>query len=80
MEEVEFCGHILREGRRSPAPGKLLPIQKWEIAHSVTALRGFLGLKIITPSMFQGMQKRQVPHGKIKASLRVREERVNICP
>ncbi len=26
MEEVEFCGHILREGRRSQAPGKLLSI------------------------------------------------------
>ena len=25
--EVEFCGHILREGTRRPAPGKLLPIQ-----------------------------------------------------
>ncbi len=24
MNEVEFCGHILREGRRSPALGKLL--------------------------------------------------------
>jgi hypothetical protein len=30
-KEVEFCGHILREGRRSPATGKLLSIQKWEI-------------------------------------------------
>ena len=30
MREVEFCGHILRDGTRSPAPGKLLPIQKWE--------------------------------------------------
>ena len=44
MEEVEFCGHILRQGKRSPAPGKLLPIQKWEIPHCVTALRGFLGM------------------------------------
>ena len=44
MEGVEFCGHILREGKRSPAPGKLIPIQKWEIPHTVTALRGFLGL------------------------------------
>ena len=26
--EVEFCGHVLREGRREPAPGKLLSIQK----------------------------------------------------
>jgi hypothetical protein len=44
MGEVEFCGHILREGRRSPAPGKLLSIQKWELPGTVTALRGFLGL------------------------------------
>ncbi len=43
MGEVEFCGHILREGRRSPAPGKLLSIQKWELPGTVTALRGFLG-------------------------------------
>ncbi len=26
MKEVEFCKHILREGRRSPAPEKLLSI------------------------------------------------------
>ena len=44
MQEVEFCGHILREGRRSPAPGKLLAIRKWEMPRTVTALRGFLGL------------------------------------
>ena len=42
--EVEFCGHLLREGRRSPAPGKLLPIQLWELPQTVTELRGFLGL------------------------------------
>ncbi len=44
MREVEFCGHVLREGRRSPAPGKLLSIQKWELPGTVTALRVFLGL------------------------------------
>ena len=44
MREVEFCGHILREGRRSPAPGKLLALQKWELPKTVTQLRGFLGL------------------------------------
>ena len=44
MREVEFCGHVLREGRRSPAPGKLLAIQKWELPRTVTQLRGFLGL------------------------------------
>ncbi len=26
MGDVEFCGHILREGRRSASPGKLLSI------------------------------------------------------
>ena len=36
--------HILRVGRRSPAPGKPLAIQKWELPQTVTALRGFLGL------------------------------------
>ena len=42
--EVEFCGHILHEGRREPAPGKLLSIQRWELPRTVTQLRGFLGL------------------------------------
>ena len=44
MTEVEFCGHILKEGRREPAPGKLLSIQRWELPKTVTQLRGFLGL------------------------------------
>jgi hypothetical protein len=42
--KVEFCGHVLTQGRRSPAPGKLLPIQQWELPQTVTELRGFLGL------------------------------------
>ena len=44
QRRVEFCGHILSEGKRSPAPGKLAPIQLWELPETVTALRGFLGL------------------------------------
>ena len=44
MMEVEFCGHILSEGKRRPAPGKLLAVQKWELPKTVTQLRGFLGL------------------------------------
>ena len=44
VKEVEFCGHILREGTRRPAPGKLLSIQKWEVPKTITQLRGFLGL------------------------------------
>ena len=42
--EVEFCGHILRDGQRFPGPGKLIPLQKWEIPTTITALRSFLGL------------------------------------
>ena len=44
MAEVEFCGHVLSAGRRKPAPGKLLALQKWELPQTVTELRGFLGL------------------------------------
>ena len=44
MREIEFCGHILSAGKRRPAPGKLLSIQKWELPQTVTQLRGFLGL------------------------------------
>ena len=44
MKEVEFCGHILSEGKRRPAPGKLMALQKWELPMVVTQLRGFLGL------------------------------------
>jgi len=29
MREVEFCGHILSEGKRRPATGKLLALQLW---------------------------------------------------
>ena len=42
--EIQFCGHILREGKRSPAPGKLLPLQQWDLPKTITELRAFLGL------------------------------------
>jgi hypothetical protein len=44
VESVEFCGHIITCGTRSPAPAKLLSIQKWEVPSTVSVLRGFLGL------------------------------------
>ena len=43
-KRAHFCGHVLREGTRRPAPGKLLPIQKWALPATVSQLRGFLGL------------------------------------
>lgn len=42
-KRVEFCGHVLENGSRSPAPGRLMAIQKWERPTTVTALRSFLG-------------------------------------
>ena len=42
MREVEFCGHILKEGRRQPAPGKLLSIQMG-VAHNSDSFAGIFG-------------------------------------
>ena len=44
MQEVEFCGHLMRDGQRRPAPGKLMAIQKWTCPQVVSHLRGFLGV------------------------------------
>ena len=44
MKQVEFCGHMLVDGKRFPAPGKSLALQKWQLPEVVTQLRGFLGL------------------------------------
>ena len=43
VREVEFCGHVLREGQRYPAPGKLRALEKWEMPKTLSELRGFLG-------------------------------------
>ena len=41
---VEFCGHVLKNGTRRPAPGKMLALERWEEPDNVRKLRGFLGL------------------------------------
>jgi hypothetical protein len=43
VPEVEFCGHILRNETRSPAPGKLCAIENWERPKNISELRAFLG-------------------------------------
>lgn len=43
VREVEFCGHILGNGTRRPAPGKLMAIEKWEVPKTISELRAFLG-------------------------------------
>ena len=44
VPSVEFCGHVLVNGTRRPAPGKMFPLERWEKADNVPQLRGFLGL------------------------------------
>ena len=39
-----FCGHVLENGTRRPAPGKMLALECWEKPYNVRELRGFLGL------------------------------------
>ena len=43
VKSVEYCGHILEAGRRRPAPGRLMAIEKWERPKNISALRAFLG-------------------------------------
>jgi hypothetical protein len=43
VKKVAFCGHVLGGGERTPEPGKLMAIEKWEVPKVVTELRGFLG-------------------------------------
>ena len=41
---VDFCCHVLENGTRRPAPGKMLALEGWEKPDNVQELRGFLGL------------------------------------
>ena len=44
VRSVEFCGHVLENGTRLPAPGKMLALERCEKPDNVRELRGFLGL------------------------------------
>ena len=44
VRSVEFCGHVLENGTRRLAPGKMLALECWERLDNVRELRGFLGL------------------------------------
>ena len=44
MRRVEFVGHVLGGGRRTPAHGKLAAVQRWTLPANVSSLRAFLGL------------------------------------
>ena len=57
VKEVEFCGHILGNGQRKPAPGKLRAIEKWELPMTISALRAFWGLRTTIVRISMGMQK-----------------------
>ena len=44
VRSVEFCGYVLENGTRRPAPGKMLALERWDKPDNVRELRGFLGL------------------------------------
>ena len=44
VRSVEFCGHVLKNGTRRPAPGKMLALERWEKPDNIQGLWGFLGL------------------------------------
>ena len=54
VPEVEFCGHILRNGTRKPAPGKLSAIERWEVPKTISELRAFLGFTNYYSSYVEG--------------------------
>ena len=43
LQSVEFCGSILEDGTRRPAPGKMAALQLWERPKTITQHRAFLG-------------------------------------
>ena len=43
LQSVEFCGSVLEDGTRRPAPGKMAALQLWERPKTITQLRAYLG-------------------------------------
>ena len=43
MRQVEFCGHMLENGTKRPAPGKLMAVERWPPPRNITEARSFLG-------------------------------------
>jgi hypothetical protein len=54
VPEVNFCGHILRDGKRRPAPGRLSAIENWEVPRTIHELRAFLGFTNYYSSYVKG--------------------------
>ena len=44
VRSVEFCGHVLKDGTRRPAPGRMLALERWDKPDNVRELWGFLEL------------------------------------
>ena len=43
VKTVDFCGNQISEGVRRPALGRMVPLAKWEIPKTISALRVFFG-------------------------------------
>ena len=44
QKSVVYLGHVLENGTRRPAPGKITAIEKWDPPKSVKEIRAFLGV------------------------------------
>ena len=64
VPEVEFCGHIMGNGERRPAPGKLMAVEKFEPPKTITGLRSFLGLTNYYAEDIQNYSKLFLPCSK----------------
>ncbi|KAK4415235.1 hypothetical protein Salat_2630800 [Sesamum alatum] len=52
VTSVEYLGHIISDGLVSADPSKIQSMMDWPTPSSPTALRGFLGLRVITGDLF----------------------------
>ena len=61
MRQVEFCGHVLENGTKRPAPGKLLSVERWPPPTNVTQMRAFLGFANYYSSYVRDFAKYAAP-------------------
>jgi len=57
LEEVSFLGHIISGGGIAVDPYKVEAVSQWDTPKSVTEVRSFLGLQVITEGLLKGFPR-----------------------
>ena len=57
VPSVEFCGHVLENGTRQPAAGKMLALERWEKPDNDESSGGSWG----SPTLIRAMSKATPP-------------------